>query len=80
MAAQALEPLFEGNQEPDTRDNAAGAVGRIISALGGSLPLPQVVPVLLGAPRTCFTAFTIMLAGHCVRAGQGICPHALHVW
>ena len=46
---QELEPLFAGNQEADTRDNAAGAVGRIISALGASLPLGQVVPVLLGA-------------------------------
>ena len=40
--AQALHPLFAAGEDAGTRDNAAGAVGRIISALGPQLPLQQV--------------------------------------
>ncbi|CAL5224745.1 g7478 [Coccomyxa viridis] len=46
---QALQPLFQADEEPGTRDNAAGAVSRMILALGSHLPLEQVVPVLLSA-------------------------------
>lgn len=39
---QALQPLFQADEEPGTRDNAAGAVSRMILALGSHLPLEQV--------------------------------------
>ena len=39
---QALQPLFSAEEEPGTRDNAAGAVSRMILALGTHLPLEQV--------------------------------------
>jgi hypothetical protein len=45
----ALHPMFSEEEEPGARDNAAGAVGRMLLAFGGSLPLEQVLPVLLGA-------------------------------
>ncbi|XP_078444426.1 ARM repeat superfamily protein [Wolffia australiana] len=47
---RALYPLF-GDTEPDAavRDNAAGAVGRMIMAAPQSLPLDQVLPVFLRA-------------------------------
>ncbi|KAK9824669.1 hypothetical protein WJX72_012191 [[Myrmecia] bisecta] len=46
---QALHPLFSEDADPGVRDNAAGAVGRLIIALGAQLPLEQILPVLLGA-------------------------------
>ena len=39
---QALQPLFSAEEEPGTRDNAAGAVSRMILSLGTHLPLEQV--------------------------------------
>lgn len=42
MLLQALQPLFQADEEPGTRDNAAGAVSRMILALGSHLPLEQV--------------------------------------
>lgn len=39
---QALQPLFSAEEEPSTRDNAVGAVSRMILALGAHLPLEQV--------------------------------------
>lgn len=39
---QALQPLFSEKEEPGTKDNAAGAVSRMILALGSHLPLEQV--------------------------------------
>ena len=45
----ALHPMFGEEEEPGARDNAAGAVGRMLLAYGGNLPLEQVLPVLLGA-------------------------------
>ena len=39
---QALQPLFTLEEEPGTRDNAAGAVSRMILSLGTHLPLEQV--------------------------------------
>ncbi|BDA47413.1 Importin-4 [Coccomyxa sp. Obi] len=46
---QALHPLFRAEEDAGTRDNAAGAVGRIIATVGSQVPLEQVLPVLLGA-------------------------------
>lgn len=43
MALQALHPLFRASEDAGTRDNAAGAVGRILSAVGAQLPLEQVL-------------------------------------
>jgi hypothetical protein len=40
--AQALHPLFRAEEDPGTRDNAAGAVGRIIAIIGSQVPLEQV--------------------------------------
>lgn len=40
--AQALHPLFRAEEDPGTRDNAAGAVGRIIATIGSQVPLEQV--------------------------------------
>ncbi|KAF8069426.1 IPO4 [Scenedesmus sp. PABB004] len=45
----ALHGLFGGDEAAGARDNAVGAVGRILAALPGALPLGQVLPVLLGA-------------------------------
>ena len=42
MCWQALQPLFQAGEEPGTRDNAAGAVSRMILGLGSRLPLEQV--------------------------------------
>ena len=42
VCMQALQPLFSAEEEPGTRDNAAGAVSRMILALGTHLPLEQV--------------------------------------
>lgn len=42
LPSQALQPLFQADEEPGTRDNAAGAVSRMILALGSHLPLEQV--------------------------------------
>ena len=43
MIFQVLQPLFQADEEPGTRDNAAGAVSRMILALGSHLPLEQVI-------------------------------------
>ncbi|KAK9828387.1 hypothetical protein WJX81_002836 [Elliptochloris bilobata] len=54
---QALHPLFGAGEEAGVRDNAAGAVGRLLGVFGGAAPLEAVVPVLLGAlPLTEDTA------------------------
>jgi hypothetical protein len=46
----ALHSMFRPEEAAGARDNAVGAVGRILSSLPqGSLPLGQVLPVLLGA-------------------------------
>jgi hypothetical protein len=42
-----LHPLFGEEEEPGARDNAAGAVSRLLLAYGGALPLEQILPVLL---------------------------------
>lgn len=44
---QALHPLIQDTANPATRDNAAGAVGRMLSSMPLQLPLDQVLPVLL---------------------------------
>lgn len=46
---QALHPLIQDSANPATRDNAAGAVGRMLSSMPLQLPLDQVLPVLLTA-------------------------------
>eukprot|EP00891_Asterochloris_glomerata_P009671 jgi/Astpho2/9671/e_gw1.00146.14.1_t len=46
---QVLSPLFSQDERPTTRDNACGAVGRLILALGAHMPVDQVLPVMLGA-------------------------------
>jgi hypothetical protein len=46
---QALHPLFRPEEEPGARDNAAGAVGRTLLAMGAALPVEQIVPVLVSA-------------------------------
>ena len=46
---QALHPLFGAGEEAGVRDNAAGAVGRLLRVFGGAVPLEAVAPVLLGA-------------------------------
>lgn len=46
---QALHPLFREEEEAGPRDNAAGAVGRMLLAMGGALPVEQIAPVLAGA-------------------------------
>lgn len=45
----ALHGLFRADEEPGARDNAAGAVGRMLLAMGGALPIEQIAPVLAGA-------------------------------
>lgn len=44
-----LHPLFGEDEDSGTRDNAAGALARIIRTAGPAVPLDQAVPVLLGA-------------------------------
>lgn len=39
---QALHPIFAEEKEADVRDNAAGAVCRLVHGCGGALPLEQV--------------------------------------
>ena len=44
---QALHPLIQDIDHAATQDNAAGAVGRMLSSMPTHLPLDQVLPVLL---------------------------------
>ncbi|KAL3153296.1 hypothetical protein ABBQ38_011641 [Trebouxia sp. C0009 RCD-2024] len=46
---QALHPLIQDSEHAATQDNAAGAVGRMLSSMPAQLPLDQVLPVLLTA-------------------------------
>lgn len=46
---QALQPLFSADEEDGPRDNAAGAVARLLSVAAPSLPLDAILPVLIGA-------------------------------
>lgn len=45
----ALHTLFRADEAAGARDNAVGAVGRIMLAVPQALPLAQVLPVFLGA-------------------------------
>lgn len=45
----ALHTFFRGDEASGARDNATGAVGRIMLAVPQALPLGQVLPVYLGA-------------------------------
>ena len=47
---QALHPLIQDADNAATRDNAAGAVGRMLASMPLQLPLDQVLPVLLSKP------------------------------
>lgn len=44
-----LHTFFRADEAAGARDNAAGAVGRIMLAVPQALPLGQVLPVFLGA-------------------------------
>eukprot|EP00741_Cyanophora_paradoxa_P021221 tig00000237_g20482.t1 len=48
-ALQALHPLFSKPEDKAVTDNAAAAVARMILAHPATVPLPQVLPVLLAA-------------------------------
>ena len=50
VVLQALHPLIQDGDSPATRDNAAGAVGRMLTSMPLQLPLDQVLPVLLSKP------------------------------
>lgn len=43
-----LHTMFREDEAAGARDNAVGAVGRIMMALPHALPLAQVLPVYLG--------------------------------
>lgn len=43
-----LHTMFRADEAPGARDNAVGAVGRIMLAVPQALPLGQVLPVYLG--------------------------------
>ncbi|KAG1680415.1 hypothetical protein FOA52_015506 [Chlamydomonas sp. UWO 241] len=43
-----MTPLFSPEETGETRDNAVGAVGRLILAGRGALPLEQLLPTFLG--------------------------------
>lgn len=45
----ALSPLFNNQTLPNTTDNAAGAVARMIIAHPEAVPLDQVLPVFINA-------------------------------
>ena len=56
---QALHPLFGPGQEPGVRDNAAGAVARLLSTFGAHLPLEQVREDSMSLePSMCSCLFT----------------------
>lgn len=47
VCLQALHPLIQAAEADATKDNAAGAVARMISSFSSQLPLEQVLPGLL---------------------------------
>ena len=54
---QALQPLFSPEEEPGTKDNAAGAVSRMVLALGSHLPVEQV-----GVPPSASSSLALKCA------------------
>lgn len=59
---QALHPLIQDSEHAATQDNAAGAVGRMLSSMPAHLPLDQVLPVLLSEhPKLLHTACLVLL-------------------
>ena len=56
---QALHPLIQDQDNAATRDNAAGAVGRMLSSMPSHLPLDQVLPVLLSKQPTTYLPVTL---------------------
>lgn len=47
LPVQALHPLFAETEDNGVRDNACGAVSRMLTSCAAALPLERVVPVLL---------------------------------
>ena len=45
----ALQPRLAPDEEPAVRDNAVGALARLVLAFRGTLPLSQIVPALVGS-------------------------------
>jgi hypothetical protein len=43
----ALQPRLEASEEPSVRDNAVGALGRLVLAFGATLPLGTIVPAIM---------------------------------
>ena len=56
---QALHPLIQDTEHAATQDNAAGAVGRMLSSMPAQLPLDQVLPVLLSEHPTRYTCMPL---------------------
>ncbi len=46
---QSLHPMFAPQEADGARDNAAGAVGRLLGAAAEQLPLESIMPTFLGA-------------------------------
>ena len=45
----ALQPRLDPSEDPSVRDNAIGALGRLVMAFGSALPLPQILPAIIGS-------------------------------
>lgn len=66
----ALHTLFSADEAAGARDNAVGAVGRIMLAVPQALPLGQVLPVYLGG-----LPLQVRAAGLCVMQYYHACAH-----
>lgn len=76
----ALHHLFREQEAPGARDNAVGAVGRILSSMPQALPpLGQVLPVFLAAlplqVRVWACARVCGVLGQRQRVGAVCCTH-----
>jgi len=85
---QALQPLFSEEEEAGARDNAAGAVARMLAAAPGALPLEAILPVLLGAlplredmeeGATVYGALCALLLGDQATRVAPLVPRILHI-
>ena len=45
----ALQPRLAPDEDGSVRDNAIGALSRLVSAFGAKLPLDQILPAIVGA-------------------------------
>ena len=43
----AIQPRLDPSEEPSVRDNAVGALGRLVLAFGATLPLGSIVPAII---------------------------------